>query len=116
MPFSSSWPSIPSYSLSSKEVPFDLKLGYTGLCKKAGNLKVYLIAQPILIVLELIISITNAFGFNGFIRVHHLFHDSMHLAGVLAIVVSMIFLLTALFSGFIFVRIFREREQLVSDI
>ena len=76
----------------------------------------FFILQPILIVLEVAISITNAFGFNGFIRVHQLFDLEKKFAAILAILVSVIFLATAIFSTFILVRIFREKEKLTSDL
>ena len=79
-------------------------------------MKWYVIGQPILTVLLILISIVNVFGFNGFIRVSQLFSDGHGFAGVLAIVVSLVFMGAGLFSGFIYFRVMRGREELTSDL
>ena len=79
-------------------------------------MKWFVIGQPILAVLYVIISIVNIFGFNGFIRVSQLFGDGHGFAGVLAVVVSIVFLGVGLFSGFIYFRIMRGRQELTSDL
>ena len=86
-----------------------------GLCKSANKLKFYTICQPVLSALLILFSISNAFGLNGFIRVGHLFGDSKGFAAVLALMVSLGFLLCGLFSGFIYVRIWREKDRLVGE-
>jgi cytochrome c oxidase subunit IV len=43
--------------------------GFTGLCHDPSNLKLYLLVQPIMILLEVVISIVDFLGFNGFVRV-----------------------------------------------
>lgn len=87
-----------------------------GLCKDRGNLKVYLILQPIMIVIQFIISITNAFGFNGFIRSSYLFTWGKVFAAILAITVSIIFMSCGIFSSFIYFKIVRRKEELTSDV
>lgn len=64
----------------------------------------------------MIISIGGVFGFNGFVRAHWLFNEGHGFAGVISIIVSIVFMGTSLFSTFIFVRILREKEQLTSDL
>ncbi len=58
----------------------------------------------------------SVFGFNGFIRAHTLFESGRGLAGVLTVIVSLIFLLLGLFSGFIYFRILREKRELTADL
>jgi hypothetical protein len=60
-------------------------------------------------LLEVFVSIVDFLGFNGFIRVNKNFVQGKGGAGTLGLLVSLIFLAMALFSGFIFVKIIRER-------
>ena len=46
-----------------------IDVGFTGVCRDKSNLKMYIIVQPIVIVLEIVISIVDFLGFNGFVRV-----------------------------------------------
>ena len=57
---------------------------YTGICKDKSNLSLYMIIQPIVIVMEIIFSIVNFLGLNGFIRVNQMFDEGNHGAGKLA--------------------------------
>lgn len=93
-----------------------LIVGFTGLCKEKSNLKWFVIGQPILSVFFIIISIVNVFGFNGFIRVSQLFNEGHGFAGVIAVIISIVFLGVGLFSGFIYVRVMRGRGELTSDL
>jgi len=66
-----------------------------------------MVLQPIVIILEILISIVHFLGFNGFVRVGQLFGEGRGFAGFLALVVSIIFMSIALFSSFIYIRIAR---------
>lgn len=92
------------------------KSGFTGICQDSSNLKLYFITQPIAIVLEAVISIVNFFGFNSFLRATNLFQQEKNFSAVLAIMVSVIFLVIALFSTFILVRMVRERRELTASM
>jgi hypothetical protein len=72
--------------------------------------------QPLVIALEVVASIANFLGFNGFVRVSEMFKEGSAAAGVFGLIVSVIFLGMALFSGFIFFRIVRERATLKASL
>lgn len=76
----------------------------------------YLILQPFVILLEILISILGVFGFNGFVRASHLFQLGKGFAGTMSVIVSSIFLGAGLFSTFLYVRIIREKGQLTADL
>jgi cytochrome c oxidase subunit IV len=78
-----------------------------GVCKEKLKLKMYIIIQPIIIVLEIVISIVDFLGFNGFVRVHKAFTNGQGGAGVLGLLCSIIFLSMGIFSSFIYVKIWR---------
>lgn len=46
-----------------------------GLCKEKTKLSLYFYIQPLVIIVELIVAIIDALGFNGFVRVKQLYHD-----------------------------------------
>jgi len=75
-----------------------------------------MVIQPIVIILEIVFSIVHFLGLNGFIRVHQLFEEGRSGAGMLALIVSLIFILIAVYSGFIYIRIARERSQLTANL
>ena len=69
-----------------------------------------------MVVLEVIFSVVNFLGLNGFIRVNKMFDEGRHSAAVLGLIVSLIFLSIAVYSSFIFVRIIRERKELTANL
>lgn len=69
----------------------------------------YLILQPIVIAIEVVASIGDFLGFNGFVRVSELFKDGDGGAAVLGLIVSLIFLGMAAYSSFIYVKIVLQR-------
>lgn len=82
----------------------------TGICRKEASLKIYFILQPIVVILEIVISIVDFLGFNGFIRAADMFQQGRGGAGFLGLTVSIIFLAMAVFSAFILVKVFRGRK------
>jgi len=66
--------------------------------------------------LEIAISIVDFLGFNGFIRVAYLFNNGQAVSGILALVVSIGFIAMALFSGFLYYKVFRERSLLTKAL
>jgi hypothetical protein len=61
-------------------------LGYMGLCKEKSKLSLYVYIQPLVIIVEVIVAIVDALGFNGFVRVTQLYHDSHGLAATIALI------------------------------
>ena len=43
--------------------------GYAGLCKDKSKLSLFIYIQPLAIIVEIVISIVDFLGFNGFVRV-----------------------------------------------
>lgn len=84
--------------------------GMTGICRKEASLKIYFILQPVVIILEIVISIVDFLGFNGFIRAADMFQQGRGGAGFLGLTVSIIFLAMAIYSAFILVKVFRGRK------
>lgn len=63
-------------------------------------------------VLEVIGSIVDFLGFNGFIRVSELFKEGRGGAGVLALIVSLLFLAMGVYSAFIVFIVWKRRAAL----
>lgn len=82
----------------------------TGICRKEASLKIYFILQPIVILLEIVISIVDFLGFNGFVRAAQMFQQGRGGAGFIGLIVSIIFLAMAIYSAFILVKIFKGRK------
>lgn len=72
----------------------------------------FFILQPIVVILEIIASIVDFLGFNGFIRVSEMFGEGRGGAGALGLVVSLLFLGMGVFTSFIYIQIFRKRSAL----
>lgn len=69
----------------------------------------FLILQPIVVVLEIIGSIVDFLGFNGFMRVSEMYKEDRGGAGTLGLIVSLLFLAMGLYSAFIYIKILRDR-------
>lgn len=78
-----------------------------GLCRDKSKLKLYIFIQPLVIIIEIVISIVDFLGFNGFIRVSRMFNDGTPLPAIFGLVVSIVFLLMAAASGYVYFRICR---------
>jgi hypothetical protein len=72
----------------------------------------FLILQPIAVILEIVGSIVNFLGFNGFIRVSEMFEAGRGGAGALGLIVSLLYLGMGIYSSFIYFRIVRQRAAL----
>jgi hypothetical protein len=70
-----------------------------GVCKDKSKLSLYIYIQPLVIIFEIVISIVDFLGFNGFIKVANLFKIGAGFSAVLALIISLIFLLVAVLSG-----------------
>lgn len=70
-----------------------------GICKDKSKLSLYIYIQPLIIILEIVISIVDFLGFNGFIRVSDLFSAGSGFTAVLSLIVSLIYLLIAVLSS-----------------
>jgi hypothetical protein len=70
-----------------------------GICKDKSKLSLYIYIQPLVIIFEIMISIVDFVGFNGFIKVSNLFSAGTGSKAVLALIISLIFLLVAVLSG-----------------
>jgi hypothetical protein len=70
-----------------------------GICKDKSKLSLYIYIQPLVIIFEIMISIVDFVGFNGFIKVSNLFSAGIGSKAVLALIISLIFLLVAVLSG-----------------
>jgi hypothetical protein len=70
-----------------------------GVCKDKSKLSLYIYIQPLVIIFEIVISIVDFLGFNGFIRVSNLFSIGAGFTAVLSLIISLIFLLVAVLSG-----------------
>ena len=81
----------------------------TGICKAGNSLKMFLILQPIVVVLEIVVSIVDFLGFNGFMRVSEMYKAGRGVAGTLGLIVSLLFLGMGLFSAFIYITVLRNR-------
>ena len=66
--------------------------------------------------MEIVISIVDFLGFNGFIRVADMFNNNNAIAGILGLVVSIGFLLVAVWSSYLYFRIFKERSILTKAL
>ena len=84
----------------------------TGVCRPAASLKMYLILQPMAIVLEIIGSMVDFLGFNGFMRVSEMYKAERGGAATLGLIVSLLYLAMGLYSAFIYAKILRERGSL----
>ena len=69
-----------------------------------------------MIVLEIVAAIGNFLGFNGFVRVSEMFGAGRGAAAVFGLIVSLVFLAMAVFSGFIYFRIVKERAALKESL
>jgi multisubunit Na+/H+ antiporter MnhG subunit len=72
----------------------------------------FLILQPIAIVLEIVGSIVDFLGFNGFMRVSEMYKAERAGAATLGLIVALLYLAMGLYSAFIYVKILRERKDL----
>lgn len=75
-----------------------------------------MIIQPIVIIIEILFSIVNFLGLNGFLRVNKMYDEGQPGAATLGLIVSLIFLSIAAYSTFIYIRIARERKDLTSNL
>ena len=76
----------------------------------------YIVLEPIAVILLFIGSIVNFLGFNGFVRVHKQFEEGHGTAAVLGLVVALMFLALSLYSAFIYVLILRRKKDLTSSL
>ena len=95
---------------------FSWFLAYAGLLKDKSKLTLYFWIQPIIIVLEITISIVDFLGFNGFIMVADLFNNGQAIAGILSLVVSIGFVIMALFSAYLYYRCWKEKSLLTKAL
>lgn len=58
-------------------------------------------------VVEIVISIIYFIGFTGFIASNYLLNNNQTVAGIFSIIVSVIYLLIAIGSGYVYFRIFK---------
>lgn len=79
-------------------------------------LRLYTIIQPIIVAVEITVSIVDFLGFNGFIRVAQLFNQGNGAAGAIALVVSILFLAIAVLSGYVFFRICKDKAVLTNSM
>ena len=76
----------------------------------------YIYLQPLAIVIEIVISIIDFLGFNGFIRVANMFKIGAAAAGIFGLVVSILWLLIAAWSAFLYFRICKQRSILTQAL
>lgn len=99
--------------------PFILFLfyrAYIGLCKDKGKLGLYIYLQPLGVIIEVVIAIVDFLGFNGFILVSKLFKEGRGGVGAFSLIISMLWLAIAIWSGYIYFRIFKERSLLTKAL
>ena len=89
---------------------------YIGLCKEKSKLGLYIYLNPLAIVIEIVISIIDFLGFNGFIRVVNMFNAGNAAAGIFGLVVSILWILIAVWSGFLYFRICKQRSILTQAL
>lgn len=87
-----------------------------GLCKEKAKLGLFIYLWPLVIIIMIVISIVDFLGFNGFIRVSYMFKNGNPAAGVFGLVVSIIYLILAVFSGYLYFRIFKEKSILTKAL
>ena len=83
-----------------------------GLCREKSKLNLYFFIQPVIILVEVVISIIGYVGFNGIIKIVNLFENDQVIAALFALVVTIGFLCMAGFSTFLYVKVWRERSVL----
>jgi hypothetical protein len=69
----------------------------------------YIIIQPIVVVLEIVISIVDFLGFNGFVRVSSNFKAGRGAAGAIGLICSLTFLSMAGLSILVYIKIVRQK-------
>ena len=75
----------------------------------------YIVLEPVAIILLLIGSIVNFLGFTGFIRVSKMFDEGHGAAGAIGVVVALLFLGLSIYSGVIYVLILRRKKDLTPE-
>jgi hypothetical protein len=94
---------------------FDI-LAYIGLCKEKSKLGLFIYLWPLVVIIMIVISIVDFLGFNGFIRVSQMFKANNPLPAVFGLIVSIIYLVLAIFSGFLYFKIFKEKSILTKAL
>ena len=69
-----------------------------------------------MIIIEIVISIVDFLGFNGFIKVSNLFNNNQAVAGIIALITSIVYLLVAVWSSYLYFRIFKQRSILTQAL
>lgn len=87
-----------------------------GLCKEKAKLGLFIYLWPLVIIILIIISIVEFLGFNGFMRVSREFKEGHPAAGVFGLIVSVLYLVLALWSGYLYFRIFKEKSILTKAL
>ena len=89
---------------------------HIGLCREKSKLGLYIYIQPLVIILEIVLSIVDFLGFNGFIRVADMFKNNNAVAGIFGLVISIVYVLMAFLSSYVYFRIFKERSILTKAL
>lgn len=87
-----------------------------GLCKEKSQLGLFIYLWPLIVIIMIVISIVSFLGFNGFIAVSYNFSVGNTAAAALGLIVSIIYLVLALWSSYLYFRIFKERSILTKAL
>lgn len=78
-----------------------------GLCKEKSKLGLFIYLWPLVIIVMIIASIVDFLGFNGFMRVSKYFNQNEPAPAVFGLVISILYLVLSLWSGYLYFRIFK---------
>lgn len=79
-------------------------------------LGLFIYLWPLVIIIMIIISIVDFLGFNGYIRVSRMFSEGNPLPAVFGLVVSILYDVLAIWSGYLYYKIFREKSILTKAL
>lgn len=91
-------------------------VGYMGLCKEKAKLGLFIYLWPLVIVIMIVVSIVDFLGFNGFIRVSKMFAAGSAGTAIFGLIISILYLVLSLWSGYLYYRIFREKSILTKAL
>ena len=78
-----------------------------GLCKEKSKLGLFIYLWPLVIIVMIIASIVDFLGFNGFMRVAKYFNANEPAPAVFGLVISILYLVLAIWSGFLYFKVFK---------
>ncbi len=87
-----------------------------GLCKEKAQLGLFIYLWPLVIIIMIVASIVDFLGFNGFIMVSKNFKNNASAPAVIGLVVSILYLVLSIWSGYLYYKIFREKSILTKAL